>query len=67
MLANYSKKLTITQKLMKLNNHNHDEYITTPEFNKVTSANFAARLAEVNLESKSDIPNFARRQVFMIN
>ena len=52
---------------MKLNNHNHDEYITTPEFNKVTSVNFAARLAEVNLESKSDIPNFVRRQVFMIN
>ena len=51
---------------MKLNNYNHDEYITTPEF-KVTSVNFAARLAEVNLESKSDIPCFVRRQVFMIN
>ena len=47
------KKLTITQKLMKLN--------------KVTSVNFAARLAEVNLESKSDIHNFVRKQVFMIN
>ena len=33
----------------------------------LTSVNFAARLAEVNLESTSDIPNFVRRQVFMIN
>ena len=34
------KKLTITQKLKKLKkkitDHNHDKYIATPEFNKLT-------------------------------
>ena len=27
--------------------HNHDKYITTPEFNKLTAENFVARLAQV--------------------
>ena len=34
------------QKLMKwkkkITDHNHDNYITTPEFNKLTTENFAA-------------------------
>ena len=28
----------------KITDHNHNKYITTPEFNKLTSENFAARL-----------------------
>ena len=28
---------------------NHDQYITTPEFNKLTAENFAARLKQANL------------------
>ena len=28
---------------------NHDKYITTPEFNKLTAENFTARLKQVNL------------------
>ena len=38
-VSNLVKKLIITLKLMKLN--------TTPEFNKLTSENFAARLKQI--------------------
>ena len=31
------------------------------EFNKLTSENFAARLKEANLPSKSDIANFVNK------
>ena len=34
--------------------HDHDKYITTPEFNKLTAENFAARLAQANLVTKTD-------------
>ena len=27
---------------------NHDKYITTPEFNKLTAENFAAKLKQAN-------------------
>ena len=30
---------------------NHDKYIATPEFNKLTSENFVARLKQANLEN----------------
>ena len=60
MLAIQSKKLTITQKLMKLKrietDHDHsNKYITTTEFNNLVSENFAAQLKQANLASKSDI------------
>ena len=35
----------------------HAEYITTQEFNKLTTENFAARLTQENLESKTDFDN----------
>ena len=38
----------------KLTDHKHDKYITTPEFNKLTAENFAERLKQVNLVSKTD-------------
>ena len=38
----------------KLTDHNHDKYITTPEFNKLTAKNFAARLKQANLVTKTD-------------
>ena len=49
--------MTITQKLMKLKkmtDHSHDKYITTPEFNKLTAENVAAKLAQANLITKTD-------------
>ena len=38
----------ITEVENKLNNHNHDKYITTPEFNTLAADVFNARLAEAN-------------------
>ena len=40
--------------------HDRDKYITTQEFNKLTSDNFTARLAQANFASKSDIDNFLK-------
>ena len=42
----------------------HRKYITTPEFNKLTAENFAARLAQANLASKSNIANFVKKADF---
>ena len=39
---------------IKLTDYKHDKYITTTEFNKLTVENFAARLAEANLITKTD-------------
>ena len=36
---------------------NHDKYITTPELNKLTADNFAARLKQDNLGNKTDFDN----------
>ena len=49
---------TITQKLVilkkKLADHNHDKYITTPEFNTLAAIVSNARLAKANLITKTD-------------
>ena len=37
--------------------HDHDKYITTQEFNKLTSENFAVRLKQVNLVIKTQFDN----------
>ena len=58
MLAILSKKLIVTQELMKLKrNLLNDKHITTPEFNKLTAENFAARLAQANLVTKTGFDN----------
>ena len=38
----------------KINNHNHEKYITTSEFNKLTTENFKRRLAQANLATKTE-------------
>ena len=38
----------------KLTDHNHDKYITTPEFNTLAASVFNARLAQENLLTKTD-------------
>ena len=38
----------------KLNNHDHDKYITTPEFDTLAANVFNARLAQANLITKTD-------------
>ena len=46
--------LKITEIDNKLNNHNHDKYITTPEFNTLVADVFNARLSGANLVTKTD-------------
>ena len=52
------KKKIIIQKLLRLKkkiiDHNHDKYITTPEFNTLAASVFNARLAQANLITKTD-------------
>ena len=38
----------------KLSNHNHDKYITTPEFNTLAADVFNSRLVQANLITKTD-------------
>ena len=44
---------TVTEIENKLNNHNHDKYITTPEFNTLAADVFNVRLARANLVTKT--------------
>ena len=58
MLAIQSKKTDYDSKVnkieKKITDHKHNKYLTTPEFNKLTAKNFAARLARENLVTKTD-------------
>ena len=66
--CNLVKKNTIINKIeKKITDHNHDEYdkyITTEEFNKLTSKNLDARLAQANLTRKNDIADFVKKTDF---
>ena len=48
----------------EINDHNHDKYVTTQEFNELTSGNLAAILKQANLASKTDIANFIKKTYF---
>ena len=48
--TDYNNKVTEIE--IKLDNHNHDKYITTPEFNNLAGDVFNARLAQGNLIKK---------------
>ena len=50
--TDYDTKITKIKK--KLTDHNHDNYITTPEFNIFAASAFNARLPHGNLISKTD-------------
>ena len=50
--TDYNTQITEIEK--KLTNHNHDKYITTPEFNTLAADVFNARLAQANLVTKTD-------------
>ena len=41
-----------------------NKYITTFEFNKLTSEKFASRVAQANLASKNDIATFVKKTDF---
>ena len=44
--TDYNTKVTEVENKSKLTNHNHDKYIDTQEFNKLTADVFNARIAE---------------------
>ena len=46
--TNYDTKISDLEK--KLTDHNHDKYITTPEFNTLVAGVLNARLAQANLK-----------------
>ena len=61
--ADYSTKINEIEK--KITDHDHsNKHIATPEFCKLTSENFAARLKQVSLASKGDIANFVNKTDF---
>ena len=49
---NYNTKITVIEN--KFNNHSHDKYIDTSEFNKLAADVFNVRLAQDNLITKTD-------------
>ena len=50
--TNYNIKINEVEK--KVSDHNHDKYITTPEFNNLAAGVFIARFATANLVAKTD-------------
>ena len=60
--SDYNTKINEIEK--KITDHSHDKYITTPEFNKFTSENFAARIKQSNVASKSYIANLVNKTGF---
>ena len=50
--TDYATKISEIGK--RLTDHNHDKYITTPEFNTLVTDVFDARLAQANLTTKTD-------------
>ena len=50
--TDYNTKVTEIEN--KVNNHNHNKYIDTPEFNKLPASVFNARLTQANLITKPD-------------
>ena len=44
----------VTENENKLNNHNHDKYITIQEFNKLAADVFNARIAQENVITKTE-------------
>ena len=60
--TDYNTKINVTEK--KITNHEHGKYITTAEFDKIIAKNFAARLAQGNIASKSDFADFVKKTGF---
>ena len=60
--TDYNTKICEIEK--KITDHDHDKYITTPEFNKFTAENFVPRLAQAKLASKNDIAALVKKTDF---
>ena len=64
--GNLVKKIDYNTKIYeienKINDHDHsNKYLTIKEYNKLTTFNFTARLAQANLASKNDIADFLKK------
>ena len=57
--THYVTKISETEN--KVNDHNHDKYITTPEFNTMAAEVFSSRLARENLITKTDFDTQLKR------
>ena len=65
-VSNLVKKTDYNTKISEIENkvttdHDHDKYITTQEFNKLTSEDFTARLKKANLASEIDVANLVKK------
>ena len=60
--ADYNTNVNKIKK--NITDHDHDKYVTTQEFNKLTSENFAARLVQAKLVSKKYIATFTKKTDF---
>ena len=61
----YNTKITEIEK--KLTNHDHDKYITTPEFKNLAARLFTGRLAQTNLVTKTYFDNKLKKLSQNIN
>ena len=67
MLVIQSKKITIKISEIEITaDHDHNRYIATQEFNKLTTENFIARLPQANLENKNDIATLVKKMLLQI-
>ena len=57
--TDYNTKISDIEK--KITDHNHDKYITTPEFNRLATENFKARLANADLITKANFDTKLKR------
>ena len=55
--TDYYKKIDEIEKKKKITGHDHDKYIGTPEFNKLTAEEFAASLKQANLVKQTEFNN----------
>ena len=62
--SNLVKKTDYNTKISEIEtkrtDHNHDKYITNAEFNEVITENFAGRLKQANLETKTNFDDKLR-------
>ena len=53
--TDYNTKISEIEK--KVSDHNHDKYISTPEYNNLAAGVFTARLSQANLVTNADSDN----------
>ena len=68
-VSNLVKKSDYNTNISEIENEittdrDHDKYITTQEFNKLTAEKLTVRLAQANLSSRNYIANFVKKKDF---